>query len=83
MLNEQELKNQIIERAWADDYFKHQLLTDPKAAIRDAFGVDVPDHIEIEVLEENSEKYYLVLPQKSISIAQYYNTRLTLDLINN
>ncbi|GKU76266.1 NHLP leader peptide family RiPP precursor [Paenibacillus sp. L3-i20] len=71
MLNEQELKNQIIERAWADDYFKHQLLTDPKAAIRDAFGVDVPDHIEIEVLEENSEKYYLVLPQNP---SQLHNT---------
>lgn len=63
MPNEKELRDQIIEKAWSDAEFKEQLLADPKAAISEAFGVDIPAEINLEVLAESSDKYYLVLPQ--------------------
>ncbi|MDQ6420062.1 NHLP leader peptide family RiPP precursor [Paenibacillus sp. LHD-117] len=63
MSSTQDLKDQIIEKAWTDAEFKKQLLADPKSAIRDAFGVDIPDDISIEVLEDTDSKYHLVLPQ--------------------
>lgn len=62
-MNTQELKNQIIEKAWTDAEFKAQLLKNPKVAIKDAFGVDVPDEINLHVNEEDSSNYYLALPQ--------------------
>lgn len=63
MSNQQDLRSQIIEKAWTDAEFKKQLLADPKAAIKEAFGLDVPSGISVEVLEETDEKYYLVLPK--------------------
>lgn len=62
MSAENTLKQQIIEKAWEDPSFKQQLLDDPKAAVRDAFGVTVPDEIELKVFEETPTEFYLVIP---------------------
>lgn len=62
MTAEQELLNQIIEKAWSDPAFKKQLLADPKGAIQESFNVTVPSDIEINVLEETANKFYLVIP---------------------
>ena len=70
---EQSLKEQIIQKAWEDAEFKKQLLANPKAAVKEAFGVDVPDTIEVKVVEESANKYYLVLPQSPAEIKNEYN----------
>ncbi|TMV50283.1 NHLP leader peptide family natural product precursor [Paenibacillus mesophilus] len=62
MSAEQLLKQQIIEKAWEDDAFKQKLLSDPKAAIKDAFGVTIPDEIQLKALEESPTEFYLVIP---------------------
>ncbi|MFF2483384.1 NHLP leader peptide family RiPP precursor [Paenibacillus sp. NPDC058071] len=62
MSAEQILRNQIIQKAWEDAEFKKQLLADPKKALADSFGIVVPDDIEVEALEEKSNKFYLVIP---------------------
>ncbi len=64
----QTLKDQIIQKAWEDAEFKKQLLANPKAAVKEAFGVDVPDNIEVEVVEESANKFYLVLPQNPAEV---------------
>lgn len=56
------LQTQIIQKAWQDPSFKAKLLADPKAAIQEALGVIIPDHIKIKTVEENSDEFYLVLP---------------------
>ncbi|MGO4348317.1 NHLP leader peptide family RiPP precursor [Paenibacillus sp. MCAF9] len=63
MSNVQSLKEQIIQKAWEDAEFKKQLIANPKDAIKEAFGIDVPDTIDVEVVEESANKYYLVLPE--------------------
>ncbi|OBR68022.1 hypothetical protein A7K91_18525 [Paenibacillus oryzae] len=60
---QQELQNQIIEKAWVDEDFKKELIANPKAAIEKAFDLDIPADINVEVLEETSNHFYLVLPQ--------------------
>ncbi|PYI55899.1 NHLP leader peptide family RiPP precursor [Paenibacillus flagellatus] len=62
MSAEQQLKQQIIEKAWGDPVFKQKLLDDPKGAIREAFGIDIPDHIELKAVEEKPDQYVLVIP---------------------
>ncbi|GLX66265.1 NHLP leader peptide family RiPP precursor [Paenibacillus glycanilyticus] len=57
-------RDQIIQKAWEDDAFKQQLLQDPKAAIKDAFGVEIPDNIEVTAVEETPDHAYLVIPPK-------------------
>ncbi|MFC5403359.1 NHLP leader peptide family RiPP precursor [Cohnella soli] len=56
------LKVQIIQKAWEDAAFKAALLSDPKSAILDAFGIAIPESIELKVVEETPTTYYLVLP---------------------
>jgi hypothetical protein len=56
------LKVQIIQKAWVDPDFKKSLLADPKAAIKEAFGIEIPAAIDLKVVEENPSQYYLILP---------------------
>ncbi|MBH5319999.1 NHLP leader peptide family RiPP precursor [Paenibacillus sp. GSMTC-2017] len=70
MSREQELRDQIIEKAWADASFKEQLIADPKSAIRDAFGIEIPAHFNVQVLEETQDNYYLVIPENPQDVAR-------------
>lgn len=63
-MSNQITKDQIIQKAWEDDSFKQQLLNDPKAAIKDAFDVEIPDNIEVTAVEETPDHAYLVIPPK-------------------
>ncbi|BBI36422.1 NHLP leader peptide family RiPP precursor [Cohnella abietis] len=56
------LKVQIIKKAWAEPEFKKTLLDNPKLAIKEAFGVEIPAEIELKVVEESKSLYYLTLP---------------------
>lgn len=56
------LQSQVIEKAWQDPSFKAKLLSNPKAAIQEALGVVLPEHIKVKTVEENSDEFYLVLP---------------------
>lgn len=55
-------ESEVIERAWKDESFKANLIQDPVGTLSNEYGTNLPDGIEIEVLEETSNKAYLVLP---------------------
>ena len=57
-----QMRQELVEKAAADDSFRSQLVNDPKAAIKDALGIDLPDSISIEVHEESATAAHLVLP---------------------
>ncbi|WP_246096626.1 NHLP leader peptide family RiPP precursor [Paenibacillus sinopodophylli] len=77
MTVKQTLQEQIVQKAWEDAEFKKQLIADPKTAVKEAFGVDVPDSIEVEVVEETASKYYLVLPQNPSDIRSEDDSQLS------
>ena len=56
---------QLIAKAWTDEDFKARLKADPKAALKEV-GMDVPEGVEIEVVESTQEKAYLVIPPKPV-----------------
>jgi hypothetical protein len=62
VLSEAILRNQVIQKAWEDPSFKQKLLTDPKAALKEALGINLPDHITLKTVEEGSNEFYLVIP---------------------
>ncbi|WP_258042556.1 NHLP leader peptide family RiPP precursor [Paenibacillus sp. UNC499MF] len=59
---EEILKNQIIEKAWADPEFKKALLNDPKGALKQAFDIELPEAADVKVLDEAPGRYFLVIP---------------------
>lgn len=70
VISKQDLINRIIEKSWAEPDFKEELQKDPKAAVKKAFNVDIPDHVNIKVVEETEDTYYLVLPQNPATLKQ-------------
>ncbi|KQX45815.1 NHLP leader peptide family RiPP precursor [Paenibacillus sp. Root444D2] len=62
MSSNETLKAQIIQKAWEDEAFKNQLIADPKAALKQAFGITLPDDIKVKAVEETSTEFVLVIP---------------------
>lgn len=42
---------QAVARAWKDDRFKQALVRDARAAIRDTFNFELPDNLDLRVVE--------------------------------
>jgi hypothetical protein len=53
---------QLIKRAWTDEAFARQLQEDPRRAVEDALGVQLPAEITIQVLQETPTTLFLVVP---------------------
>lgn len=58
----QSIERQVLERAARDPQFREQLKQDPRGTVARDFGVQVPQDITVEVVEERPSKVYLVLP---------------------
>jgi|GEM_PF-415632 len=51
----------LVARAWSDESFKQRLIDDPADVLREE-GIEVPDDVELKVVEETDQTRYLVLP---------------------
>ena len=58
-----EMRDHILGKAAEDAEFRTRLVADPKAALNEEFGVDMPDNFAISVHEDSSTHVNLVLPQ--------------------
>ena len=58
-----QLEAQLIARALQDEAFRQELLRDPKGIFARELGITMPEHIQVQVLEESPTTVYLVLPQ--------------------
>ena len=57
-----EMQRQLIEKAGKDMEFRALLVADPKAAIRNEYGIGVPDGINIQVHESDITNIHISLP---------------------
>jgi hypothetical protein len=53
--------SQVVARAWSDEDFKQRLIQDPRGVLAE-HGADLPDGIDLEVVEDTSTTRHLVLP---------------------
>ena len=60
----QRLEARLINRALKDDTFREELVRDPRAVFARELGIQMPEHIQVQVLEESPSTVYLVLPQR-------------------
>lgn len=61
-ITRRDIESHIIAQAWKDESYKQELLSNPKAVIGREFNVLFPEEVNIQVLEENSNNLYFVLP---------------------
>ena len=58
----QTIAAQLRTRLLHDRELRHNLMTDPKAALAKEFGVQVPDDVQVSVVENTANHQYLPLP---------------------
>ena len=51
----------LVAQAWSDESLKERLISDPAAVLAE-YGIDVPEGIELRVVEDTDEVCHLVLP---------------------
>jgi hypothetical protein len=69
-----ELEAHLIARAWKDEAFKQELLSNPTAVVERELrelspGATLPQYVQIHVLEETPTTRYLVLPPRPSAVA--------------
>ncbi len=62
--NREEALAPVVAKAWKDEKFKKELISNPKAVINKEFGVQIPDNVNVKVVEENANNLYIILPMK-------------------
>ena len=60
-MTRQELEEKIVARAWQDESFKQELLSNSRAAFEKE-GISLPENFNVRVLEETPDTIYVVLP---------------------
>ncbi|HLO48407.1 MAG TPA: NHLP leader peptide family RiPP precursor [Kamptonema sp.] len=63
-MTREELQAKLIAKAWEDESFKQELLSNPTAVVAREMGLDNIPGITIQIVEETPTTYYLVLPSK-------------------
>lgn len=58
----EQLEARLVRRAWSDPEFKALLLADPRRAVAAELGVEMPESVEIEVVEERPGRMVIVIP---------------------
>jgi hypothetical protein len=56
------IERRIVQRAWSDPEYKARLLADPKAAVAEELGVELPERLQIDVVEERPDRLCIVIP---------------------
>lgn len=72
----------ILAPTWKDEAYKQELLSNPKVVIEREFDVQPPAQISVQVVEENPNNLYFVLPTHSDSSeAELSNEQLDQSLV--
>ena len=56
------MRERLVDKATTDKAFRERLIADPKNTIREELNVTIPAGFDVEVLEDEATKGYLVLP---------------------
>ncbi len=61
-----EIETRILAKAAEDEGFRAQLIADPKAAISEVFGINLPEWFDIQVHQNAATTRHLVLPPSGL-----------------
>lgn len=58
----QSIEQEIRVKSLKDPEFRQQLLENPKSAIATALGINIPETVEVKVMEESADHLILTVP---------------------
>ena len=63
-MSRQEMESLIVQRAWKDDAFRAEFVSDPKGTIEKYTGQKLPAELRIVALAEDEKTIHFVIPPK-------------------
>ena len=60
-----EMERRIVQRSIEDESFRQKLIEDPKGAVEQELGSQLPEEVRVVTVEETADTIYLVLPSAS------------------
>src|SRR5215213_6486146 len=63
-----EVQRRLVQRSIEDEDFRKKLLDDPKGALEQELETQLPEDVEVRVVEESLKTIYLVLPGTSLPL---------------
>lgn len=58
----EDMRKHLTEKVSQDSEFRQKMISDPRSAIQDEFGVDIPENIDVKVHESDLNTLHFVLP---------------------
>lgn len=58
------LQMRLLLRLWHEDALKQEFLSNPKAVLERESYIQLPDEVQVNVLEDSADLFHFVLPQK-------------------
>ena len=68
MNDESKQYQQLIAKCWADEAFKQRLLADPAGTLK-AEGIEVPEGVRVQVVENTGQVSTLVIPVRPTDLS--------------
>ncbi len=65
-----EMRSRLIDRAGVDGDFRSKLLSDPKAAVQEELGIEIPDDVVIKVHQNDMQTVHVALPMPELAEEQ-------------
>jgi hypothetical protein len=62
-----ETHRKIIRRSMEDEFFRQELLRNPKSTLERELGAPLPEGVDVRAVEDTADTVHLVLPSKSLS----------------
>ena len=66
----QEMERRLIEKSVEDESFRQRLMEDPKGAVEQELGTQLPEGVRVVTVEESADTIYLVLPSTPMAGAE-------------
>jgi nitrile hydratase alpha subunit len=60
-----DIERKLINKSLEDEDFRQRLLADPKWALEQELGTQLPEGVEVRVFQESADAIYLVLPSSA------------------
>jgi len=57
-----EMERRLVEKSVENEAFRQRLIEDPKAAVEQELGTQLPEGVRVVTVEESADTIYLVLP---------------------
>ncbi|MEI6455682.1 MAG: NHLP leader peptide family RiPP precursor [bacterium] len=75
------LERKIIEKAMKDESFRSRLKSDPRGAIESEMGIKIPQSLKIEIMEEDRDTVYLILPARPVAVDNHELSEVELEAV--